>query len=381
MVSLSGTVSTAKAVKTEFSEKNVTFMAGSIAYSAFLSLVPLLVVVVLVATLLGGQSFNQQVLTHVQRRAPGAVAQIIERMFQGTSGAAAGSVIGIVTLLWGTLKVFRNLDTAFSEIYETTGKNDLASQIKDGVIVLGALTLAVVATIVVNTIFGAFADALPFLGYVTPLVLIAGLGLAFLPMYYFFPDADVEVREIIPGVAFAAVGWALLQGLFQVYLVATGRTDPSDVLTGIVVLITWLYFSGLVMLLGAVINAVLGEHATGAAGGIGKESGVDDAPERTLELSPTEAASYLSRLREDLTGRYEWMRPTTDDGRGPSRPRLTGSIEVEERRLEGAGDDGDGGEDESDGPHWEIKLRYPCDEAGRRNGDARTERSGDCDPT
>ena len=35
--------------------------------------------------------------------------------------ALVGTVVGLVVLLWGTLKIFRGLDTAFSEIYGTTG--------------------------------------------------------------------------------------------------------------------------------------------------------------------------------------------------------------------------------------------------------------------
>ncbi|MFC6725983.1 YihY/virulence factor BrkB family protein, partial [Halobium palmae] len=276
MSSISGAASTARAVKEEFTGKNVTFMAGSIAYNAFVSLVPLLVLLLLAATILGG-SLDQRILTLIERNAPSAVANVIGTMIEGSGGTAGAGAVGLVTLVWGTLKIFRGLDTAFSEIYETTSENGLTEQIKDGLVVFAALVVAIVATAAVTAVFGAFSEVVPFLGLVTPLVLVLGLVLAFLPMYYFFPDADVQVREILPGTVFAAVGWAALQALFQVYLATTGKTDPNDVLTGIVILVTWLYFSGIVLLLGAVLNAVTGDHATGEPGGIGADSGFDDA--------------------------------------------------------------------------------------------------------
>ena len=91
-------------------------------------------------------------------------------------------------------------------------------------------------------------------------VLALGLVLAFLPMFYVFPDVDVTAREVLPGVLVAAVGWAALQGLFQVYvLVATGG-GATGVLTGVMLLLTWLYFGGVIVLLGVVVNAVHGGH-------------------------------------------------------------------------------------------------------------------------
>ena len=48
-------VSQAKLVKSVFSEKNVTFLAGRIAYSAFVSLVPLLMFVLLAVSFVDPQ--------------------------------------------------------------------------------------------------------------------------------------------------------------------------------------------------------------------------------------------------------------------------------------------------------------------------------------
>lgn len=71
-----------------------------------------------------------------------------------TANATVGvSVFGGVLLVWGTLRIFRGLDTAFSDIYESGGENDLPDQILDGLVVL----LTVVVGAVVETRLGGLS--------------------------------------------------------------------------------------------------------------------------------------------------------------------------------------------------------------------------------
>ncbi|MFP4032637.1 MAG: YhjD/YihY/BrkB family envelope integrity protein [Desulfococcaceae bacterium] len=144
---------------------------------------------------------------------------------------------------------------------ETVDENSFVDKLVDGLVVLVALVVAILATVGVTALFSVFSDRLPFVGVLTPLALIAGLMVAFLPMYVRFPDAQVGWRDALPGVVFAAVGWAIMQAVFQVYLSVSGGSSGSF-FGGVIVVITWLYFSGLVLLTGAVINAVLAGHAS-----------------------------------------------------------------------------------------------------------------------
>lgn len=294
-------ISRAKQVKRVFSEKNVTFLAGSIAYSAFISLVPLVMFVLLAVSFFGAPDLQQEIITVTTENVSPAVGGVIEVMITqqsdaGTSTAIGASIIGILTLVWGAIKVFRGLDTAFSEIYETTTGESLVGQVKKSLLVLVTLTLGIVAMVGATSVV-AFFSFVPFVGYVVPLVLLVGLGAAFFPMYYLFPDIDVEPRDVLPGTIVGAVGWTVLQILFQVYASLSGD-GGGNLIAGIILLVTWLYFSGVVLLLGAVVNAVvqLGDERT----------------ELNTEMTRDEMATYLRRLREDLTGRYEGMRPTKE---------------------------------------------------------------------
>ncbi|WP_336343915.1 YihY/virulence factor BrkB family protein [Halalkalicoccus ordinarius] len=362
MVDLSRTLQLGKQIGTEFSEKNVTLIAAGIAYNAFISLAPILLVLLLAVSLAGG-GLEQRIVEVARTALPGPIAGIVVEIFQGESAVSGASVVGLVVLVWGALKIFRSLDTAFSEIYETTADNSFLDQVVDALVVLVAIVIAIVGTVGVTAVFAMLEDTIPFIGLLTPVVLVGGLVLAFFPMYYRFPDTDLHWRHVLPGVVVAAVGWAAFQSLFQVYLAATGG-GSENFFGGVIVIVTWLYFSGLILLLGAIINAVLGGYASGDPGGVGRgaaesattrETGDETTYEETLTRE--ESAEFLEALREDLAGRYEGMRPTGSEKGADRRPQPDGDIEVIERTTS----DGEGRE-------WTISLRWrtPVDESAGR---------------
>jgi len=77
--------------------------------------------------------------------------------------------------------------------------------------------------------------------------LVPILVVACFPIYYLFPDTTLTVREALPGAVFAAVGWTLLTTGSQLY----------GVIGGVLLLVTWVYFAGQLLLVGASLNAVL----------------------------------------------------------------------------------------------------------------------------
>jgi len=326
----------------DVSNKNVTFMAAGLAYNAFVSLAPLLVVLFLSLTLVGG-GLEAQVAEAAQTYLPGPIAEVVDGLLGSDTSVGGASVIGLVVLVWGALKIFRGLDTAFSEIYETTTENSFVDKIRDGGVVLVALVLAVVATVGVSVLFSIFTDTFPILGYVSPLVLLGGLLLAFLPMYYVFPDADLGLRDVLPGAAFAAVGWAAFQGVFQVYL-AFSDPGSGSFFGGVIVVVTYLYFSALVLLVGAVINAVLGAHSSGRPGGVGAAA-ADERTTREASLDRDELGAYLRGLDERLTARYD---SPGLDRRADEPPRPDGDVDLVESVAK-----------TEDGRRWTVQLSWP----------------------
>ena len=358
MANLSGLPSTGKRIATEFSEKNVTLMAAGIAYNAFVSLAPLLLLFLLIAGLFGG-SLERRIPRIIQHSFPTPIANVMTHIFQGgsTSTTAGASIIGLVVLIWGSLKIFRSLDTAFSEIYESEAENTITDQIKDGIVVLSGLIVAILMILGVSLVFSTYSDTVPFLGLLIPLVLIGGIIVAFFPMYYLFPDRDLDWKEVLPGTVFAAVGWGILQSLFQVYLAFKGGGTTSA-FSGIVLVITWLYFSGLVLLLGAVVNAVVGGYSSGAPGGVG-QGATSQNKEREIVLNQTELTHYLCQLREQVTGRYEGMRPIGDTGEVAQLPRLDGKAKLTEYSVS-----------KDDKEEWIVTLHWQADSGSTKQSAA-----------
>jgi membrane protein len=240
----------------EARNKNVPFMAGSIAYSAFVSLLPLVLLLVIAASALGGE----RMASYVRRVTESYLTPTGQSLLTdgiGQAGSQTGlSILGIVILLWGVLRVFRALDTAFSTIYDTQMTNDLRNQLKDGFVVLVALSIALLAVFVAGLGL-RFVPNLPFPRLVSDVLLIVSLSIVFVPIYYVFPDVDLSLRMILPGVVVAAIGWSLLKAGFGLYVAYSSTQELYGVIGGVMLLITFLYFGALVILIGATTNVVL----------------------------------------------------------------------------------------------------------------------------
>jgi membrane protein len=80
--------------------------------------------------------------------------------------------------------------------------------------------------------------------------------------YWILPDVVQEFKFITPGSIVATVLWLLATWGFTQYAEHFGNYDATyGSIGGVVVLMTWLYLSGFIFLLGGEINAVI-EHAS-----------------------------------------------------------------------------------------------------------------------
>ncbi|WP_247000256.1 YihY/virulence factor BrkB family protein [Halosolutus gelatinilyticus] len=302
-----GAVQFAKGVVSGIREKNVPFMAASIAYQAFISLIPMLVLVFFLVTVVGDEGLATQVTAATEGFLPESGQLLLESAIEDSPATAGSSIIGLVVVLWGSLKIFRGLDTAFSEIYNSATENSFVEQLTDAIVALGAIGLALLAAGAASVVFAFFPDSL-FIGLLNPILLVVGLTVAFLPMYYLFPDVDVSIRDVVPGVVVAAIGWAILQSLFQVYVAIASGSESAGPVGAILLVLTWLYFGGLVLLTGAVVNATYTGHIDRDDAVTGSATGVGDSSERgALPTSVkrerdrlAERASALARERDKL---------------------------------------------------------------------------------
>jgi len=84
------------------------------------------------------------------------------------------------------------------------------------------------------------------------------LVLLALALYLYTPENYSTVRQALPGAIFFAAGWIIATKLFQFYVGRYDRYNPTYLaLASIVVLLTWMYLTCLLLLLGGKLNAVL----------------------------------------------------------------------------------------------------------------------------
>jgi membrane protein len=94
-----------------------------------------------------------------------------------------------------------------------------------------------------------------------PLV-FALISIAFGLIYYFAPDVDQDWVWLTPGSVLAAALWIVGSIGFRIYVVNFGSYNETyGTIGGVMVLLLWLYMSGLVIIIGAEMNAEI-EHAS-----------------------------------------------------------------------------------------------------------------------
>jgi membrane protein len=92
-------------------------------------------------------------------------------------------------------------------------------------------------------------------------VIVGSLVVAIGVLYYFAPDVEQEWKWVTPGSACAVLGWLLASLGFAFYVNNFGSYNATYGSVGaVIVLLTWMYVTGLIILIGGEINAEI-EHA------------------------------------------------------------------------------------------------------------------------
>ncbi|GAB7020116.1 YihY/virulence factor BrkB family protein [Halostagnicola bangensis] len=239
------------------SERDVTYLAAGFAYYAFVSVIPLILLAIVVGSLLGGEEAAEQLILVAGDFLPEAGEELVTDALTTESGRAEATVVALLVAAWGGLKVFRGLSLAFDRVYDTAAEDSMVEQITDGLVVILAGAGGIGLMVAMAAVLGLLAGTVPFVGLLSWPLLILGLLLVFLPMYYVLPPIDVEIREVLPGAVFAAIGWAVLQAGFQLYAANAAQYEAYGAVGAVLLFVTWLYFAGVLILFGAVLNVVL----------------------------------------------------------------------------------------------------------------------------
>lgn len=232
-------------------ESDIRYLATALAYYGFVSVVPLIVIAV---AIVGWQMAGTLSAQPAQFVTPDT-QQLLAEALATASGRTGSVVLSIGVLAWSSANVATGFLTAVERI-EVVTERRLASQVRDAIIVLGTLSIAIgvifLQAVLLAIVSGGLVEI--FLGAVG---LLAVLTVAFLPLYV-VPSREVgTVREALPGAVTAACGWSLLSAGIQMYAVNAAQYAIYGVLSGVILLLTGLYLAAIVLMVGVVVNAVV----------------------------------------------------------------------------------------------------------------------------
>ncbi|WP_224814645.1 YihY/virulence factor BrkB family protein [Hasllibacter sp. MH4015] len=261
-------------VKDEMARDHVSVVAAGVAFFGLLALFPAIVAVISVAALLLEPSQISTQLDAALAALPTGAAEIIagqiETVLEGDREAGWTFVLGLVLAVYAAAKGMKSLIEGMNIAYdeeETRGflhLNALAiglTLLVAAGVILG-IAAAVVVPIVLETVgLGETANTILSLARWPVLLLFTLAGLAVI--YRLGPDRDdARWRWLTPGATLAAILWVAGSFAFTIYVESFGSYNETYGSIGaVIVLLTWLWMSALIVMLGAEINSEM-EHQT-----------------------------------------------------------------------------------------------------------------------
>jgi membrane protein len=261
----------------EWSSDKVPRLAASLAFYTLLSLAPLLVVTVAVASLAyGQQAAAGQLVSQIQRLVGSDGARVIQALVHGADKRETGliaTLIAILTLIFGASSVVVELRDALNTIWHRplgnggVGLRGIAQFAKERLysfaFVLGAGFLLLVSLVLSASIaaigryFGSLLPASELLLQLgTFIVSFFVITFLFAAIYKLLPDVALQWRDVAVGACVTGLLFSIGKQLIALYLGKASFASAYGAAGSLVVLIFWVYYSALLFFLGAEFTKV-----------------------------------------------------------------------------------------------------------------------------
>jgi membrane protein len=247
------------AVVKKFGDDQASSLAALVAYYAFFSLFPLLLVLVTVLGLVlhGDPSAQHSVENSVVGQFP-----IIGDEVKGHAlgGHAFALVIGLVTALLAGLGVTGAAQNALNRVWAVPMKerpNFIQAKLRGLLLLVSLGGLFLVATAASGLVSGGLGG---------PILKVAGILLSialnfalFFASFRLLTVAAIPRRDLVPGVALAAVLWEVLQvaGGLYIHHVVSKASNTYGTFALVIGVLAWLHLGAQITLYAAELNSVL----------------------------------------------------------------------------------------------------------------------------
>ena len=270
----------------EVEEDHVMAFAGNLTYKGLFAIFPFFTFLLSLLGIFNATDLVKTMIDNLSGVAPQSATKFIEGQLlsitqsQAESAFTFGAIISILLALWGVSGAFRSVMEAMNVMYAVEEDRpfwkvyglSIFMSLAVVVLLLGALVLvvfgesigvAVADLIGLGSVFAAIWSIVQW-----PVVACVVL-FAFALIYYFAPAAKQKFRWISPGSLLAFVFWLIFSLLFSLYAsVAGSYNETYGSLAGVIILMLYVYYSALIMLVGAEMNQVIEWHIPG-----GKDEG------------------------------------------------------------------------------------------------------------
>lgn len=244
----------------KFGEDEGGSMVSLIAYRAFFSLFPLLLLMttILGYALAGDEELREEVVNGTLSQFP-----IIGNQLKGGElhGSGIALAVGIVGSVLAGIGVVLATETAFNRCWgvpKHAERGFLGSRLRAVALLVALGGLAVVSTVVSGLAAGG-ADFLGAGGKVFGLVIATVLNLfVFGAVFRLLTTDTVPTRALIPGVVVATIGWEILQVIGGWYI--SHEVKNASAVYGtfalVIGLLAWIHLGATFVVLGAETNVV-----------------------------------------------------------------------------------------------------------------------------
>ncbi|SDV49050.1 YihY/virulence factor BrkB family protein [Chitinasiproducens palmae] len=261
-------ISVAKSAAKRFSSDNCTTMAAGIAFYSAFSLAPTLVMVLsVVGWFYGAEAARGQLFSRINgflgNDAAAAIQSIVENAHKDGGGGIA-AIVSLVLLIVGASATFSTLNTALNVIFPVPEKDRPSSiallvrvRLTSFGLVLG-IAFLLIASLVLDTVVSYIGEIMwahtPWVvvgDIVQVLISLVVLALAFTALLKLLPDASIAWRDAMLGGIVSAILFSAGKKLFALYLSHAGTASAFGAAGSLAVLLMWLFFSAVVLLVGA----------------------------------------------------------------------------------------------------------------------------------
>lgn len=255
-------------VKDQVKEHEISFLAAGLAYYGILALVPGLIATVSIFGLVADPSNVRSLIADIRDAVPAEVANFLEGQLtsivdSSPSGLGVGAAIAIAAALWTASSGMKSLIRGINVVY---GESEKRGFLQARGLALG-LTLAVIVGLVLLlsgiTLLPRLVDVSGFwLLLFEPVrwLVLLGATVAGLALLYRVSPTEVPRDWSIAsaGAVLAALIWLIASFGLSIYTARFASFNETyGTLGAVIVILLWLYVSGFVVLLGAVIDSAL----------------------------------------------------------------------------------------------------------------------------